>query len=95
MALTKKELEKLKKIILEHYLQPKSIRILSEREVEELLNKYNISKLQLPKILNTDPIVKIIGAKEGDVIEFVRESPTAGLYKYYRVVVPSIEKNAE
>jgi len=72
--------------IFEHFLVPKH-EILSEKEVEELLKKYNVTKDKLPKILVTDPAVKAIGAKVGDVIKIERESPTAGKVYYYRVVI--------
>ncbi|MDN5366781.1 MAG: DNA-directed polymerase subunit [Candidatus Diapherotrites archaeon] len=62
-------------------------RILKEDEVEELLKKYGVSKDSLPKILADDPVVKELGAKKGDVIEFVRNSPISGKALYYRVVV--------
>jgi DNA-directed RNA polymerase subunit H len=72
--------------IFEHELVPKH-RIMSEKEVEELLKKYGVTKKELPKILDSDPAVKALGAKVGDVIEIQRESPVAGVIKYYRVVV--------
>ncbi len=62
-------------------------RILSEKEVEELLKKYHLTKEQLPRILESDPVVKELGAKKGDVIEFIRNSPISGKSLYYRVVV--------
>jgi len=62
-------------------------RILGEKEVEELLKRYGVTKDALPKILSDDPVVKELGAKKGDVIEFVRNSPIAGTSLYYRVVV--------
>ena len=74
------------KELFEHFLVPKH-EILSEDEVKELLKKYNVTKDKLPKILVTDPAVKAIGAKVGDVIKIERESPTAGISYYYRVVV--------
>ena len=72
--------------ILKHRLVPKH-RIMSEKEVEELLKKYGITKDKLPKILASDPVIKAIGAKIGDVIEITRKSSVAGQTKYYRVVV--------
>ena len=72
--------------IFEHELVPKH-RIMSEKEVEELLKKYGITKKELPKILITDPAVKALNAKVGDVIEITRKSPVAGTTKYYRVVI--------
>lgn len=61
--------------------------ILSEQESEELLKKYNITKSQLPQILESDPIAKKIKAKQGDVLRITRTSKTAGKSVFYRVVV--------
>jgi len=75
-----------KRSILDHVLVPQC-RILKEKDVEELLKKYCTSKENLPKISVGDPVVKELGAKKGDVIEFVRNSPISGKALYYRVVV--------
>jgi DNA-directed RNA polymerase subunit H len=61
--------------------------VLSEEELKALLERYNITKGQLPKILITDPVVKKIKAKVGDVVRITRESKTAGKSVVYRVVV--------
>ncbi len=61
--------------------------ILPKEEVERVLEKYNITKGQIPKILESDPMVKKIKAKPGDVIKITRKSKTAGESIYYRVVV--------
>lgn len=72
--------------ILEHFLVPKH-RVLSPEEAQKVLEKYRIKPHQLPYILTSDPVVKALGAKPGDIIEIIRESPTAGKAVYYRVVV--------
>ena len=72
--------------ILEHELVPKH-EVLSSEEAEEILRKYRVSPQQLPQILNTDPAVRELGAKPGDIIRIIRKSPTAGETVYYRVVV--------
>jgi len=72
--------------ILKHSLVPHH-EILSEEEVEKLLKTYNIKKSDLPQMLDTDPVAKAIGAKEGDVVKIVRSSPTAGESVAYRRVV--------
>lgn len=60
---------------------------LSDEESEEVLKKYNITKGQMPKILISDPIVKKMKVKIGDVIKITRNSKTAGKSIFYRVVV--------
>lgn len=72
--------------IEKHKLVPKHI-LLSEEEKEELLKKYGITLRELPRILSSDPMAKVLNAKVGDVIKIIRESPTAGVSEYYRVVV--------
>ncbi|MEM2934864.1 MAG: DNA-directed RNA polymerase subunit H [Candidatus Thermoplasmatota archaeon] len=72
--------------ILKHILVPQH-EVLKEEEVEKLLKAYNISKENLPRIIVDDPVVKAIGAKEGDVIKIIRNSPTAGKSVVYRLVV--------
>lgn len=71
-----------------HELVPKH-EICSKEEVEEILKKYNAKLEQLPKILETDPVVKALGAKVGDVVKITRKSRTAGKFIAYRVVVPA------
>lgn len=67
-----------------HILQPKHTK-LNEKETEELLNKLNISKSQLPKIFAGD-VGLPEGCNTGDVIKIERrdEDKTS---VYYRVVV--------
>ena len=72
--------------VLTHELVPEHI-IIKDDEIKELLNKFNITPKQLPKILKNDPVVKQIEAEEGDVIKIIRKSPTAGVTTYYRLVI--------
>ncbi len=85
---SKKKSEKEKKFdIFEHVFVPKH-RLMTDKEVEEVLKKYNCSLSDLPKIFKNDPGIRNIeGVKEGDVIEITRKSKLAGVVKYYRVVV--------
>ncbi len=61
--------------------------ITNEEEKQELLNKFQITVRQLPRISVNDPVVKQLGGKIGDVIKIVRNSPVAGESIYYRVVI--------
>ncbi|MEM7821610.1 MAG: DNA-directed RNA polymerase subunit H [Candidatus Aenigmatarchaeota archaeon] len=72
--------------IQKHDLVPKHI-LLNEQEKEEVLKKYGITLKQLPRILSSDPMVKLLNGKPGDVVKIIRKSPTAKETIYYRVVV--------
>jgi DNA-directed RNA polymerase subunit H len=72
--------------ILEHELVPKH-EVLSKSEKEGLFDKFKITKDNLPKILSSDPVVKAINAKTGDVLKITRKSDTTGESLYYRLVV--------
>ncbi len=61
--------------------------ILDEDQTEEFLKTLGIDKEQLPKIRADDPVIKEIGAKIGNVVRIIRESPTAGKSVVYRLVV--------
>jgi DNA-directed RNA polymerase subunit H len=69
-----------------HQLVPKHI-LLTEREKEELLQKFGINLRQLPRISLEDAAIKETNPKIGDVVKIVRKSVTAGESEYYRVVV--------
>ena len=74
--------------IMKHNLVPLHT-ILSVDEGKAVLEKYGITYLQLPKIQVTDPVIKIIGAKVGDIIKIERRSPTAEMSYAYRIVINS------
>ncbi len=71
---------------MKHELVPKH-EVMSKKEVKAVLEKYNVTKGQLPKIMSNDPVVKRIEAEPGDVIRITRASQTAGKSIFYRVVV--------
>ncbi len=72
--------------IFEHALVPRH-ETLTPLEREELLKKYKVKPYQMPQITATDPAVKAIGAKPGDVLRIIRKSSTAGEHIAYRYVV--------
>lgn len=63
-----------------HILQSKHSK-LSEKEIEELLNKLNISKAQLPRIFVSDPALPE-NCQVGDVVKIERSE---GIY--FRVII--------
>ena len=80
--------EKMKKElnVESHIFVPKHVK-LSQQEITEILERYNISIKQLSKILISDPALKPLDPKLGDVIKITRDSPTVGKSVFYRVVV--------
>jgi len=72
--------------IFEHALVPLH-EVLTEEERKEVLAQYRVQPHQLPWIIASDPGVKAIGGKPGDIVRITRESPAAGKYVSYRYVV--------
>ncbi len=72
--------------MINHVLVPKH-EILDSKAVKEVLDKYNISVDDLPRILKDDPAIKVFGVKAGNVVKISRKSATSGVSVYYRVVV--------
>ena len=72
--------------IFDHEFVPKH-EILTAEERKKLLTEYKVQPYQLPRIKASDPAVKAIGARSGDIVRVVRKSPTAGKYVAYRYVV--------
>ena len=69
-----------------HILQPKHVKM-SEKEANELLTKFNVSKAQLPKIFLTDPALPS-GCQVEDIIKIEREdSKDNKINIYFRTVI--------
>lgn len=68
-----------------HYLVPKH-EICDEQEIESLYERYELQPTSLPTILITDPAIRHLEPKIGDIIKITRHSPTAGVAYYYRRV---------
>ena len=66
-----------------HILQPKHTK-LKEDELKKVLEKYNISISQLPKIKATDFCIPE-GCEKGDVLKIERKEGEK-IHLYYRVV---------
>jgi DNA-directed RNA polymerase subunit H len=72
--------------LFEHELVPEQT-VLSEEERDQLLKDLQIEPSQLPKVRKSDPIIKLLRAKPGDIVRISRRSPTAGSSTYYRLVI--------
>jgi DNA-directed RNA polymerase subunit H len=71
---------------LDHEMVPEHI-VLDGDEVEELTDRYEINKTDLPKIGRLDAAIKETDGEPGDVVKIIRESPTAGEAVAYRIIV--------
>lgn len=71
--------------VSEHIWVPQHKKLLKE-EKEALLEKYQITLKELPRISQYDSAVAGLNAEPGDVIKITRNSATAGKATYYRVV---------
>jgi len=74
------------KDVVTHVLVPKH-ELLTHEEKVEVLKTFNVRDDQLPKIFSTDPAIRHLKVKVGDLIKISRESMTAGATTYYRTVV--------
>lgn len=73
-------------LVPDHVYVPKH-EIISKKEAEEVLKKFNCKPTEMPLIFSNDPAIIGLGVKPGDMIKITRKSPTAGESTYYRYVV--------
>lgn len=73
-------------LVPDHIYVPKH-EIISKKEAQEVLEKFNCKPTELPLIFVNDPAIIGLGVKPGDMIKITRKSSTAGASTYYRYVV--------
>jgi DNA-directed RNA polymerase subunit H len=73
-------------LVPDHVYVPKH-EIMTIKEAEDLLIKFNCKPTELPLIFVSDPAIIGLGVKPGDMIKITRKSATAGESMYYRYVV--------
>ena len=71
--------------MVKHELVPEH-ELLGPEEAQKILDKYKITREQLPKILLIDPAINHLEPKVGDIIRILRQSKFVGDSVYYRVV---------
>ena len=72
--------------IFRNILVPEHV-LLTKEETQSVLEMYKIKPYQLPYIHSSDPAVRAIDAKLGDVVKIIRNSRTAGNAIAYRYVI--------
>jgi len=73
-------------LVPDHVYVPKH-EIMTKKEAQKVLEKFNCQPTELPLIFVTDPAILGLGVKPGDMIRIRRKSGTAGESVYYRYVV--------
>ena len=73
-------------LVPNHAYVPKH-EIMTKKEAEEVLQKFNCNETELPLIFVNDPAIVGLGVKPGDMIKITRKSGTSGESLYYRYVV--------
>jgi DNA-directed RNA polymerase subunit H len=71
---------------VDHELVPKHEK-LSAADAKVILEKYRATPGELPRIHVTDPAIRSLAVKQGDVVKITRKSPTAGEIVFYRGVI--------
>ena len=78
--------KKIPTLVPDHVYVPKH-EIITKKEADEVLQKFNCNATELPLIFVTDPAIIGLGVKPGDMIKITRKSGTSGTSLYYRYVV--------
>ncbi len=71
--------------ITHHEIIPKHV-VLTEEEAKKVIDDFDSTKSQLPKLLSTDPVAKYYGMKSGTICKIIRNSQMTGESIYYRIV---------
>ncbi len=72
--------------VKKHVLVPKHSK-LSEKDKKRLLEKFNITINELPKINSKDAAIIDMKLKSGDIVRIERPSRTASKAVFYRAVI--------
>jgi len=72
--------------VSKHRLVPRHM-ILSDKEAKEVLARYHVEPHQFPYIKISDPAIRALNPKLGDLVRVERKSPTAGEAVAYRYVI--------
>ncbi|KAF7819115.1 DNA-directed RNA polymerase V subunit 5A-like [Senna tora] len=71
--------------ITKHVLKPKH-QVLTDRQKQNLLKKYNIEEKQLPRMLQKDAIARYYGLERGQVVKVTYDGDITQMHVTYRCV---------
>jgi DNA-directed RNA polymerase subunit H len=72
-------------VVSDHILVPKH-ELCTEEEKRKIFTDYKAQAFQFPRITAQDPAIRHLGVKIGDLIKITRNSETAGIATFYRIV---------
>lgn len=72
--------------VIDHDIVPQHI-LLSPEDGDNVLEKYNVKRREMPKMYNSDPIARYYNMQPGDVCKIIRPSTRCGQYTTYRRVI--------
>lgn len=61
--------------------------VLADKEADGILERYGVTRAEMPRIKEDDPAIDNLGAKRGDIIRISRVNPRVGGVYYYRVII--------
>lgn len=73
--------------ISNHISVPKHECIRNKKEIHKIYDETNSSKEQLPVILRTDPMAKLLRLAPEDICKITRNSERCGEYLFYRICI--------
>jgi DNA-directed RNA polymerase subunit H (RpoH/RPB5) len=71
--------------VTKHVLVPKHTKA-TQKDEKMLLEKYNLTARELPRIFVSDPAIQHLEVEEGDIVKIVRPSITAKEVTVFRRV---------
>jgi len=72
--------------VLDHVLASRH-EVVKPDEAKQVLERFHAEPEDFPYIQLSDPVVREIGAKAGELVKITRKSQSAGEVVYYRFVV--------
>jgi DNA-directed RNA polymerase subunit H (RpoH/RPB5) len=79
--------KKIPKITLETHSLIPNHSVCSDKEKQQVLEQYNLTTNEMPKILASDAGIKNLKAKPGDMIKIERDDWNLGKNVFYRVII--------
>jgi DNA-directed RNA polymerase subunit H (RpoH/RPB5) len=71
--------------LMEHYASPQ-YEVLTKNEITDFLDSYQVKKIKLSKMFQSDPASRYLYLKKGQIVRILRNSNISGLSIAYRII---------